>query len=51
MPEPDLLQIFARPVHDAGIPYLVAGSVGAMFYTEPRLALDINLAVSIPNAP
>ncbi len=50
MPEPDLLQIFARPVHDAGIPYLVAGSVGAMFYAEPRLTLDIDLAVSIPNA-
>ena len=50
MPEPDLLQIFARPLHDAGIPYLVAGSVGAMLYSEPRLTLDIDLAVSIPNA-
>ena len=50
MPEPDLLQIFARPVHDAGIPYLVAGSVGAMLYSEPRLTLDIDLVVSIPNA-
>ena len=50
MPEPDLLQIFARPVHDAGIPYLVAGSVGALLYSEPRLTLDIDLAVSIPNA-
>lgn len=50
MPEPDLLRIFARPIHDAGIPYLVAGSVGAMLYSEPRLTLDIDLAVSIPNA-
>lgn len=50
MPEPDLLQIFARPIHDAGIPYLVAGSVGAMLYSEPRLTLDIDFAVSIPNA-
>ena len=50
MPEPDLLQIFARPVHDAGMPYVVAGSVGAMLYSEPRLTLDIDFAVSIPNA-
>ena len=47
MPEPDLLQIFARPVHDAGIPYLVAGSVGAMLYSEPRLTLDIDFAVCV----
>jgi len=48
VPEPDLLEIFARPLHEAGARYLVAGSLGAMLYSEPRLTLDIDLAVVLP---
>jgi hypothetical protein len=49
VPEPDLLKIFVRPIHDAGFKYLVAGSVGSMYFSEPRLTMDINLAVAIPD--
>ncbi|MFM8807703.1 MAG: hypothetical protein ACKOJB_02155 [Chthoniobacterales bacterium] len=47
MPEPDLVQIFAAPLHQSGARYLVAGSVGAMIYSEPRLTIDIDLAVAL----
>ena len=47
MPEPDLVELFARPLHRAGARYLVAGSVGAMLYSEPRLTIDIDPAVAL----
>lgn len=47
MPEPDLVELFASPLHRAGARYLVAGSVGAMIYSEPRLTIDIDLAVAL----
>ncbi len=50
MPEPDLLQLFARPLHDAGLRYLIGGSLGAMLYSEPRLTLDADIAVALPSA-
>jgi hypothetical protein len=50
VPEPDLLEIFARPLHETGAQYLVAGSLGAMLYSEPRLTLDIDIAVVLPSA-
>lgn len=50
MPEPDLLRIFARPIHDAGMRYLVTGSVGSIFFSEPRLTLDIDFAVAFSAA-
>jgi hypothetical protein len=30
--EPDLIELFVRPLHDAAIRYLVAGSLGSMLY-------------------
>ncbi len=48
MQEPDLLKIFAVPLSEENLCYLVAGSLGAMHYSEPRLTLDIDLAVAIP---
>lgn len=50
MPEPDLVELFALPLHKAGAHYLVAGSVGAMVYSEPRLTIDIDLAVALDDA-
>lgn len=47
MPEPDLVEIFAAPLHRSRARYLVAGSVGAMVYSEPRLTIDIDLAVAL----
>ncbi len=45
MPEPDLIELFARPLNLAGIRYLISGSVAAMLYGEPRLTHDIDLVV------
>ena len=50
MPEPDLVEIFAAPLHRSGARYLAAGSVGAMIYSEPRLTIDIDLAVALDDA-
>lgn len=50
MANPDLLRLFVRPLHDAGLPYLVVGSVGSIFYGEPRLTMDVDLAVAFSAA-
>lgn len=47
MDEPDLIELFVRPLHAANARYLVAGSLGSMLYSEPRLTLDIDLAVAL----
>lgn len=47
MEEPDLIELFVRPLADSGMRYLVAGSLGSMLYSEPRLTLDIDLAVAL----
>jgi len=41
----DLLDLFVRPVHEAGLRYVVAGSVAAMYFSEPRLTIDVNIPV------
>jgi hypothetical protein len=48
--EPDLLAIFGRPLHSAGMRYLVAGSLGSMLYSEPRLTIDVDFAVALADA-
>ena len=50
MANPDLLHLFVRRIHDAGLPYLVVGSVGSTFYGEPRLTMDVDLAVAFSEA-
>ncbi len=45
MLEPDLIELFALPLNQAGIRYLVSGSVAAMLYGEPRVTLDIDFVV------
>ena len=47
MPEPNLIELFVRPLHAAGIRYLIAGSVGSMRYSEPRLTLDIDIPMLV----
>jgi hypothetical protein len=41
--EPDLIELFARPLHEAGIRFFISGSVAAMLYGEPRVTHDIDL--------
>ncbi len=45
MPEPDLIELFAQPLTQAGIRYLISGSVAAMLYGEPRVTHDIDFVV------
>jgi hypothetical protein len=45
MPEAELFLLFVRPLQQAGIRYIVTGSVAAIFYGEPRLTLDVDLVV------
>jgi hypothetical protein len=44
-PDRDLLGLFVRPVHDAGLRYIVAGSVAAMYFSEPRLTIDVDIPI------
>ena len=37
--------MFVRPLQEAGIRYIVTGSMAAIFYGEPRLTLDVDLVV------
>jgi hypothetical protein len=45
MPEPELFLLFIRPLNRAHIPYIVGGSVAAIFYGEPRLTHDVDIVV------
>lgn len=45
MPEADLITIFAQPLNQLQIRYLVSGSVASMLYGEPRVTHDIDLIV------
>ncbi|HVV01696.1 MAG TPA: hypothetical protein VHH88_10070 [Verrucomicrobiae bacterium] len=45
MQEPDLIELFVRPLNELGARYLVSGSVAAMLYGEPRVTHDIDLVV------
>jgi len=45
MPEVELIQLFVRPLQQAGFRYIITGSVAAIFYGEPRLTLDVDLVV------
>jgi hypothetical protein len=45
MPEPDLIELFVRPLNRLEFRYLVSGSVAAMLYGEPRVTHDIDFVV------
>jgi hypothetical protein len=45
VPEADLLHLFVHPLTEAGISYLVSGSMAAMLYGEPRVTHDVDLIV------
>lgn len=51
MPTPESLEeLFVRPLEQAGISYMVSGSVAAMYDGEPRLTLDVDMAASLDAA-
>ena len=45
MRETDLFLLFVRPLNISGIPYMIGGSVAAIFYGEPRLTHDVDFVV------
>ncbi|MFZ9938058.1 MAG: hypothetical protein ACO3JG_13525 [Luteolibacter sp.] len=56
MQDPDLISLFVAPLEQAGIRYMITGSVASSIYGEPRNTLDIDLVVlldptQIPQLP
>ena len=50
MPDHDtLIDIFIVPLNNAGIKYMVTGSVASICYGEPRMTHDIDLVVMLTN--
>jgi hypothetical protein len=47
MPATDLFRIFTDRLEEAGIPYMVTGSVASMVYGEPRLTHDVDVVVKL----
>ena len=45
--ELQVLKEVARRLDDAGIPYMVTGSIAANFYTVPRITRDIDIVVEL----
>ena len=45
MPPPEPFLLFTRRLAEAGIPYMVSGSVAAIFYGEPRMTNDVDIVV------
>jgi hypothetical protein len=47
MQDPDLIALFVAPLENAGIRYMITGSIASSIYGEPRNTLDIDLVVLI----
>ena len=50
MPETDLILLFTRPIEQAGLKYFITGSMAGMIYGEPRLTMDVDLVLVLPQA-
>jgi hypothetical protein len=46
----EFLRILAALFDKAGIPYMIAGSIGSSFYGQPRATNDIDIVVDTDNA-
>ena len=47
MREPNLFQIFTRPLNKLGLRYMVTGAVASIIYSAPRLTHDIDLVLEL----
>ena len=47
MNELDVLQDAADRLNDAGVPYMLTGSLAMNYYAEPRMTRDIDLVINI----
>ena len=50
MPENDLFLLFVRRLNDAGVRYVIGGSLASTFYGEPRLTDDVHIIVFLNDA-
>lgn len=50
MDAPDLISLFAAPLTEAKIPYIIVGSVASSHFGEPRFTADIDLALTLSAA-
>ena len=50
MPETDLVLLFTRPLERAGLRHFITGSIAGMIYGEPRLTMDVDLVLVLPQA-
>jgi hypothetical protein len=48
MQQTDLLRLFAGPLENAGLEYMVTGSVAAIIYGVPRFTNDIDVVIHLP---
>ena len=47
MPEPGLIDLFVRPLHEAQVDYFVTGGIATIVYGEPRFTRDIDLVLGV----
>ncbi|MEO8584531.1 MAG: hypothetical protein ABI584_00065 [Acidobacteriota bacterium] len=47
MPDADLIELFVAPLNDAGLTYMVTGSVASMLYAEPRFTADVDVVLRL----
>lgn len=50
MPETDLVLLFTRPLKRAGLRYFITGSIAGMIYGEPRLTMDVDVVLVLPQS-
>jgi len=51
VPEPDLISLFVVPLNRLGLEsYMISGSLAAIEYGEPRLTLDVDIALLLPES-
>jgi hypothetical protein len=46
--EMEVLRMVAERLEDAGLAYMVSGSVALSFYAQPRMTRDIDLVIELP---
>ncbi|MGQ0765405.1 MAG: hypothetical protein ACT4OZ_07035 [Gemmatimonadota bacterium] len=47
---PSLVELFVAPIARAGLDYMITGGVAAVVYGHPRLTLDIDLVLRLPES-